>query len=92
MDLYEHQAKELFARYGVPTVRGSVVYDSEQAAGAVAHMEFPVVVKAQVKVGGRGKVGGVKLAHNLAELSQYASQILGMDIKGHRVRLSLIHI
>lgn len=90
MDLYEHQAKELFARYGVPTVRGSVVYDSEQAAGAVAHMEFPVVVKAQVKVGGRGKAGGVKLAHNLAELSQYASDILGMDIRGHRVRRLLV--
>ncbi|HHY07869.1 MAG TPA: ADP-forming succinate--CoA ligase subunit beta [Corynebacteriales bacterium] len=90
MDLYEHQAKKLFARYGVPTVQGSVVYNSEQAAGAVADMEFPVVVKAQVKVGGRGKAGGVKLAHNLQELNQYTNEILGMDIKSHRVRRLLV--
>lgn len=90
MDLYEHQAKELFARYGVPTVRGTVVFDAAEAAQALANATFPVVVKAQVKVGGRGKLGGVKLAHNEAEFTQYVDDILGMDIKGHAVRRLLI--
>ena len=90
MDLYEHQAKELFDRYGVPTLRGSVVTTPAEAAVAAASMDLPVVIKAQVKVGGRGKAGGVKLARTREDVTSYAALILGMDIKGHRVDKVLI--
>ena len=94
MDLYEHQAKELFAEYGVPVPRGTVV-DDPAAARAVA-AEFAaagqprVVVKAQVKTGGRGKAGGVRLADGPDEAEAIAGQILGMDIKGHTVHKVLV--
>ncbi|MBB4933992.1 succinyl-CoA synthetase beta subunit [Lipingzhangella halophila] len=94
MDLFEYQAKELFAEYGVPVPRGKVARTPEEAR-AVAD-EFAaagtsrVVVKAQVKTGGRGKAGGVKLADGAAEAQAVASEILGMDIKGHTVHRVLV--
>ena len=94
MDLFEHQAKELFEEYGVPVQRGQVAATPEEAheiaAGFAADGTPLVVVKAQVKVGGRGKAGGVKLADGPAEAEAKARQILGMDIKGHTVRKVLI--
>ena len=94
MDLFEHQAKELFAEYGVPVQRGRVAASPEEAreiaAGFAAEGAPLVVVKAQVKAGGRGKAGGVKLADGPSEAEQKARQILGMDIKGHTVHKVLI--
>src|SRR6266487_2544384 len=94
VDLFEYQAKELFAEYGVPVQRGQVAASAEEAreiaAGFAAEGTPLVVVKAQVKVGGRGKAGGVKLADGPDEAEQKARQILGMDIKGHTVRGVLI--
>ena len=94
MDLFEYQAKELFAEYGVPVQRGRVAASPEEAseiaAGFAAEGTPLVVVKAQVKAGGRGKAGGVKLADGPAEAEQKARQILGMDIKGHTVHNVLI--
>ncbi len=94
MDLFEHQAKELFAEYGVPVQEGGVAASPEEAreiaAGFAADGTPLVVVKAQVKVGGRGKAGGVKLADGPDEAEQKARQILGMDIKGHTVHKVLI--
>ncbi len=94
MDLYEYQAKELFAEYGVPVQRGQVAATPEEArdiaAGFAAEGTPLVVVKAQVKVGGRGKAGGVKLADGPQEAEDKARQILGMDIKGHTVHTVLI--
>ncbi|WP_067489362.1 ADP-forming succinate--CoA ligase subunit beta [Actinomadura hibisca] len=94
MDLFEHQAKELFAEYGVPVPTGKVAH-TPQEARAIAEELFSagskkVVVKAQVKTGGRGKAGGVKLADDAAEAETLAGQILGMDIKGHTVHKVLI--
>ena len=94
MDLFEYQAKELFDEYGVPVQRGRVAASAEEAreiaAGFAAEGTPLVVVKAQVKAGGRGKAGGVKLADGPAEAEQRARQILGMDIKGHTVHKVLI--
>ena len=90
MDLMEYQAKELFAKHGVPTVVGTVVEKAEDAASAAEQNGGRVVVKAQVKVGGRGKAGGVKLAENPDEAVERARDILGMDIKGHTVHRVLI--
>ncbi len=90
MDLMEYQAKELFAKHGVPVLPGDTV-DSAQAARAVAEsIGKPVVVKAQVKTGGRGKAGGVKLAETPDEAVARASDILGLDIKGHIVHKVLV--
>jgi succinyl-CoA synthetase beta subunit len=86
----EYQAKELFAKHGVPTVVGTVVEKAEDAASAAEQNGGRVVVKAQVKVGGRGKAGGVKLAKNPDEAVERARDILGMDIKGHTVHRVLI--
>ena len=94
MDLFEHQAKELFAEYGVPVPAGKIATTPEEAR-AIAD-EFAaagtarVVVKAQVKTGGRGKAGGVKVADSPADAEEKARQILGMDIKGHTVHKVLI--
>lgn len=94
MDLFEHQAKELFAEYGVPVPVGKVA-DTPEAVRTIAE-EFAatgrarVVVKAQVKTGGRGKAGGVKVADGPDEAEQVARQILGMDIKGHTVHRVLV--
>ena len=90
MDLYEYQAKELFAIHGVTTQVGKVVTSATDAQKAAAEFNCPVVVKAQVKTGGRGKAGGVKLANNPAEALEKAQNILGLDIKGHIVKKVLI--
>ena len=94
MDLFEYQAKELFAEYGVPVQKGKVARTADEAreiAADLAAQGHPlVVVKAQVKTGGRGKAGGVKLAEGPDEAYAKASQILGMDIKGHTVHSVLI--
>jgi succinyl-CoA synthetase beta subunit len=86
----EYQAKELFARHGVPVTLGRVVEDPADAADAAAELGGRVVVKAQVKTGGRGKAGGVKLAATPEEATAKAGEILGMDIKGHTVRRVLL--
>jgi len=94
VDLFEYQAKELFAEYGVPTQPGKVAHTAEEARDIAAEFAADghplVVVKAQVKTGGRGKAGGVKLANGPEEAYAKASQILGMDIKGHTVHTVLI--
>lgn len=90
MDLYEFQAKALFAAHGVPVELGEVVAEPADAARVAGRMGGPVVVKAQVKTGGRGKAGGVTLARTPEEAAAAARAILGMDIKGHVVRRVLI--
>jgi succinyl-CoA synthetase beta subunit len=86
----EYQAKELFAKHDVPVTLGSVVEKAEDAAAAAESLGGRVVVKAQVKTGGRGKAGGVKLAENPDEAVARARDILGMDIKGHTVHRVLV--
>jgi succinyl-CoA synthetase beta subunit len=90
MDLFEYQAKHLFGEHGVPVVPGEVVTTPEQAAEAARKIGTTVVVKAQVKTGGRGKAGGVKLAEDVDDAQSKAADILGMDIKGHTVHKVLI--
>ncbi|AZN29683.1 ADP-forming succinate--CoA ligase subunit beta [Flaviflexus salsibiostraticola] len=91
MDLFEYQARDLFAKHGVPVLAGIVATTPQEAREAAESMGSALfVVKAQVKTGGRGKVGGVKLARTPEEVEQAASQILGMDIKGHTVRRVMI--
>ncbi|MGI8867260.1 MAG: ADP-forming succinate--CoA ligase subunit beta [Mycobacteriales bacterium] len=90
MDLYEYQAKELFARHGLPVQRGRVATTPAEARAIAEELGGQVVVKAQVKTGGRGKAGGVKLAGDPAEAEQKAAAILGLDIKGHVVRRVLV--
>ncbi len=86
MDLLEHQGKQLFARYGIPVSPGEAVTTVDDAVAAADRLGYPVVVKAQVHVGGRGKAGGVKLASDAGEARTHATNILGLDIKGHVVR------
>jgi len=91
VDLYEYQARDLFEKHGVPVLRGIVAENPEQASQAAAELGTSVVaVKAQVKIGGRGKAGGVKIAKSPEEAAQHAEKILGMDIKGHTVRKVMI--
>ena len=90
MDLYEYQARDLFERHGVPVLDGIVAATPADARAAAAKIGGTVVVKAQVKVGGRSKAGGVKLAHTPDEAEAAASAILGMDIKGHTVRRVMV--
>ena len=90
MDLYEFQAKQLFARHGVPVPLGRVARSPDEARRVAAELGGRVVVKAQVKTGGRGKAGGVKLAGGPDEAAELAGQILGMDIRGHRVGAVLV--
>ena len=85
MDLFEYQGKQLFARYDIPVSPGEAVTTVEEAVAAADRIGYPVVVKAQVQVGGRGKAGGIKLAADAGEARSHASDILGMDIKGHTV-------
>ncbi|MDT0425466.1 MULTISPECIES: ADP-forming succinate--CoA ligase subunit beta [Streptomyces] len=85
MDLFEYQARDLFAKHGVPVLAGEVIDTPEAAREATERLGGKAVVKAQVKVGGRGKAGGVKLASDPADAVEKAGQILGMDIKGHTV-------
>ena len=90
MDLFEYQARDLFAKHGVPVLKGIVATSPEEAKAAAEEIGGLTVIKAQVKTGGRGKAGGVKLAKNPDEAYEHAQQILGMDIKGHTVHRVLV--
>ncbi|MDO5619502.1 ADP-forming succinate--CoA ligase subunit beta [Kocuria sp.] len=90
MDLFEYQARDLFEKHGVPVLQGYVATTAEEAKEAAEKIGGVTVVKAQVKVGGRGKAGGVKVAKTADEAYEYAQQILGMDIKGHTVHRVMI--
>jgi succinyl-CoA synthetase beta subunit len=86
VDLFEYQGKQYFARFGIPISKGGVADTVEEAVAQADNAGYPVVVKAQVKVGGRGKAGGVKLAADAEEVRHHAGNILGLDIKGHVVK------
>ena len=90
MDLFEYQARDLFEKHGVPVLAGAVATTADEAFAATSKMGGKVVVKAQVKVGGRGKAGGVKLAVDANDAKEKAGAILGMDIKGHTVHKVMI--
>jgi succinyl-CoA synthetase beta subunit len=90
LDLFEYQARDLFEKYQVPVLKGLIADTPEQAEEAAAKIGGTVVVKAQVKTGGRGKAGGVKVAHSPAEAKEAAAKILGLDIKGHVVKRVMI--
>lgn len=85
MDLFEYQGKQYFARYDIPVSPGDVALTVDDAVAIAERIGYPVVVKAQVQVGGRGKAGGIKLADTIDEARTHATNILGMDIKGHLV-------
>ena len=85
MDLFEYQGKQYFAQFGISVSPGGVADTVDEAVAAAELAGYPVVVKAQVKVGGRGKAGGIKLANDADEVRLHAGNILGMDIKGHIV-------
>jgi succinyl-CoA synthetase beta subunit len=85
VDLFEHQGKELFASFGIPVSPGAVAFTVDEAVAAADRLGYPVVVKAQVLVGGRGKAGGIKLASSTDEVRTHAGTILGLDIRGHTV-------
>jgi succinyl-CoA synthetase beta subunit len=87
VDLFEYQGKQYFARYDIPVSPGGVARTVDEAVAAADGAGYPVVVKAQVQVGGRGKAGGIKLAANADEVREHAGNILGMDIKGHVVNI-----
>ncbi|MBA2383802.1 MAG: ADP-forming succinate--CoA ligase subunit beta [Actinobacteria bacterium] len=86
MDLYEYQGKQLFERFGIPVSKGRAASTADEARQAAEELAGPVVVKAQVLTGGRGKAGGIKLANDPADAEEKARQILGLDIRGHVVR------
>jgi succinyl-CoA synthetase beta subunit len=86
LDLHEHQGKELFRRHGIPVSEGRIATTPAEARAAADEIGYPVVVKAQVLIGGRGKAGGIKLAADADEVEARAGEILGMDIRGHVVR------
>jgi succinyl-CoA synthetase beta subunit len=90
MDLFEYQAKELFAKHDVPTTPGRVTSSADQARRIAEEIGRPVMVKAQVKTGGRGKAGGVKYAATPDDAYAHANNILGLDIKGHIVKKLLV--
>ena len=90
MDIFEYQARELFAKHGVPVLKGIVATTPEEAKAAAEEIGGLTVIKAQVKTGGRGKAGGVKLAKSPEEAYEHAKAILGMDIKGHTVHRVLV--
>ncbi len=94
MDLFEYQARDVFEKHGVPVLPGEVATTAEQARAAAERIGAGsggvTVVKAQVKTGGRGKAGGVKVAKSADEAGELAGQILGMDIKGHTVGTVMI--
>jgi succinyl-CoA synthetase beta subunit len=85
LDLHEHQGKDLFRRYGIPVSDGRLATSPAEARAAAEELGYPVVVKAQVLIGGRGKAGGIKLASDGEEVEARAGEILGMDIRGHVV-------
>jgi len=86
MDLFEYQGKQYFAKFGIPVSAGGVAHTVDEAVAEAEKAKYPVVVKAQVQVGGRGKAGGIKLATTADEVRVHAGNILGMDIKGHVVK------
>ncbi|MEY3802648.1 MAG: succinyl-CoA synthetase beta subunit [Actinomycetota bacterium] len=86
MDLFEYQGKQYFARYDIAVSAGGVALTVDEAVKQAELAQYPVVIKAQVQVGGRGKAGGIKLANNADEVRTHAKNILGMDIKGHIVK------
>ena len=90
MDLFEYQARDLFESHQIPVLAGAVATTADEAVAAASKIGGKVVIKAQVKVGGRGKAGGVKLADNAADAKEKAKAILGMDIKGHIVNKVMI--
>jgi succinyl-CoA synthetase beta subunit len=90
LDLFEYQARDLFEKHGVPVLAGRIADTPEEAEAAAKAIGGTVVVKAQVKTGGRGKAGGVKVAHSPAEAREKAEAILGLDIKGHIVKRVMI--
>ena len=90
MDLFEYQARDLFESHNIPVLAGAVATTADEAEKAASVMGGRVVVKAQVKIGGRGKAGGVKLAEDASDAREKASAILGMDIKGHTVHKVMI--
>jgi len=90
VDLFEYQARDLFESHQIPVLAGAVATTADQAFSAAEKISGKVVVKAQVKVGGRGKAGGVKVAENAADAKEKAGAILGMDIKGHIVKKVMI--
>jgi succinyl-CoA synthetase beta subunit len=92
MDLYEYQGKQFFATFGIPVSPGEAVTTVDDAVAAAERIGYPVVVKAQVQVGGRGKAGGIKLASTTDEVREHAGNILGMDIKGHTVEVLWIEL
>jgi succinyl-CoA synthetase beta subunit len=92
VDLYEYQGRELFSRHGLPVLDGGVASTPEEARAIAERLGGRVVVKAQVKTGGRGKAGGVKLAESVDEAVARATEILGMDIKGHTVHKVMLTV
>ena len=86
MDLFEYQGKQYFARYDIAVSAGGVALTVDEAVKQAELAQYPVVIKAQVQVGGRGKAGGIKLANNAEEVRMHATNILGMEIKGHVVK------
>ena len=84
MDLYEYQAKELFAAHGVPAPAGKVARTVDEAVEAAEDLGLPVMVKSQVKIGGRGKAGGVKFAKTIDDVRTHAGNILGLGHQGSR--------
>ena len=90
MDLFEYQARDLFEKYGVPVLPGVIADTPEEARAAAEKIGGVTVVKAQVKVGGRGKAGGVKVAKTADEAEAHARDILGLDIKGHVVQRVMV--
>ena len=86
MDLFEYQGKQYFAKFGIPVSPGDVAHTVDESVAIAERIGYPVVVKAQVQVGGRGKAGGIKLANDKDEVRLHAGNIIGMDIKGHVVK------
>jgi succinyl-CoA synthetase beta subunit len=87
VDLFEYQGKQYFARYGIPVSPGGVATTVDEAVAAADSAGYPVVIKAQVQVGGRGKAGGIKIANDADEVRLHAGNIIGMDIKDHIVKI-----
>ena len=93
MDLFEYQGKQFFASFDIPVSAGEAVTTVDDAVAVAERLDsYPVVIKAQVHVGGRGKAGGVKLATNADEVREHASNILGLDIKGHIVKIIWVEV
>src|SRR5690606_20213000 len=93
VDLFEYQGKQFFASFDIPVSKGEAVTTVDDAVAAAERIgQYPVVIKAQVHVGGRGKAGGVKLANDIDEVREHATNILGLDIKGHIVKIIWIEV